>query len=116
MTPTGKDIAKVLDWFKENVGLAGWLIEISLADDCPSNVGGNPNDYAASTSTLRFHRLRIWLNCRLASSHEEADEYWKTSLIHELIHGAFTEISIRNSLTHEYLIDGLAKALVKGLR
>ena len=110
---TEEEAESVVEWFRVNVGLSAWTINLHL-DRCPFQMpvpGTDTDDYhGLSASIIEEHKCSIWLNP------EPKNEDPTASLMHELLHGALAEIGISTKDSHEYLITCLGRVLARQYR
>ena len=106
-------------WFQENIGLAGWTIKVCLKD-CPAEIDATPDDEANNCGMYSVHRicenLFIWINPKIAV--DKPGDYCDSlsTLMHELMHGAFFAVGINSSPLQEHLIDRIANMLAAQYR
>ena len=103
---------KILNWFKANIGLSDWNVEISLGAP-PEWVDGPADErYGSTTHQVQFHRAEVWINVDRHESREEGDGDTTETLMHELLHISFEDCGIEfDGDQGEYHLNRLARVL-----
>ena len=106
---TRRESNRIVRWFRENVGLAGWEITV-LPGLPPQDTTG---DCGACLVDIPYHRLVIWVNAEAHKLDSQAEREAHT-LLHELLHGHHAECGIIDQgEPAEWSINQLASNLLR---
>jgi len=122
---TKREANSILCWFKKNVGLVGWKVQIVIGDP-PPVLGDDiyPSDknewYGRNQGTVSWQRAIIWLNPgahnKLATALYPTEEMALT-LMHELLHLFNADIGLDETVRRcEWGNNRLAAVLLKQYR
>ena len=88
-----REAAMIILWFKENMGLEDWTVELDLSDIPPAWVLGDEGHLGESWPDCETKRALIWVcpSRILAKKQDPRD-----TLLHELSHVMFSDIGIES--------------------
>ena len=108
---TKKEVRDILAWFRSNVGLSGWTIDVQ------ETASVERDDLGAQSTDLTTRTAKIWLvpDRHLGETGEMADV--QHTLFHELIHCFLDDCAIEGEGDRvEFCINTFARLLLKQYR
>ena len=101
-----RDLEKLVRWCRRELGLREWEIELYVSREPPEWVRGGEETVGATDDDLLHRVARIWIR------KGKRDEM-ESTLVHEMLHVAFTEYDIPREGRPHMLLYNLEKMIHK---
>ncbi len=119
---TRKEMRSIIRWFKSNIGLHGWTIDVTISGVPPEELTGDipPDERKSycgrSIVYTQFHRAVVWIH---PEGHEDKlmIDNQEETLLHELVHCWWADVGLEETGQQcEWANNRLAAVLLKQYR